>query len=146
VPRRAAAELAVVPRVPGRDRPEPPAELDPAEQRIWREVVDALPGHWLDPAGLLVVRRLAAQSAVAERQEARLRELRARGQDTDDEAAALAAQHGTLARNIGYLLTLLRATPRSQIRLRTAGAQAAQAPDWKPWEIRGRGATQTKAS
>src|SRR6516165_11023201 len=26
------------------------------DQRIWREVVDALPGHWLDSAGQLVLR------------------------------------------------------------------------------------------
>ena len=49
MPRKAAAELAVVPRVPGRGRPEPPADLDVLEQRVWREVVDALPGNWLDP-------------------------------------------------------------------------------------------------
>jgi hypothetical protein len=42
-----------------------------AEQRIWREVVDALPGHWFDSAGHLVLRRLAAQAALSERQEAR---------------------------------------------------------------------------
>jgi hypothetical protein len=28
---------------------------------------DALPGHWIDPAGQVVVRRLAAQAAVVER-------------------------------------------------------------------------------
>ena len=73
MPRKSVASLSVVPRVPGRGRPEPPADLDVLESRIWREVVDALPQHWLDTAGQLILRRLAAQAAVSERQEARLR-------------------------------------------------------------------------
>ena len=78
MPRKAAAELAVVPLVPGQGRPEPPPDLDPLEQGVWRDIVAALPGHWIDPAGQVVLRRLVAQAAVAERQEARLRQLRAR--------------------------------------------------------------------
>jgi hypothetical protein len=136
MPRKPAAALAVVPRVPGRGRPEPPADLDPLEQRIWREVVDALPGHWLDQAGQLVLRRLAAQAAVSERQEARLRLLRAQEQDGGEEAATLAAQHGVSAKNVAYLLVQLRATPRSQLRSRAAGSQMEQAPDSRPWEIK----------
>ena|SRR5215831_8564934 len=138
MPRKAAAELAIVPRVPGRGRPEPPVDLDPLEQRIWREVVDALPGHWLDTAGQLVLRRLTAQAAIAERQEARLRQLRAQGQDGGEEAGALAVQHGVSAKNVAYLLVQLRATPRShyQLRSRAAGSQMEQAPDSRPWDIR----------
>src|SRR5215831_874613 len=82
MPRKAAAELAVVPLVPGRGRPEPPPDLDPLEQGVWRDVVAALPGHWIDPAGQVVLRRLVAQAAVAERQEMRLRQLRGQEQDT----------------------------------------------------------------
>jgi len=136
MPRKPAAALVVVPRVPGRGRPEPPAGLDELEQRIWREVVDALPGHWLDRAGQLVLRRLAAQAAVSERQEARLRLLRAQEQDGGEEAATLAAQHGVSAKNVAYLLVQLRATPRSQLRSRAAGSQMEQAPDSRPWDIR----------
>jgi hypothetical protein len=136
MPRKAAAELAIVPRVPGQGRPEPPADLDVLEQRIWREVIDALPGHWLDRAGQLVLRRLVAQAAVAERQEVQLRQLRAQEQDGGEEAATLAAQHGVLAKNVAYLLTQLRATPRSQLRSRAAGSRLEQAPDSRPWEIK----------
>jgi hypothetical protein len=136
MPRKSSASLAIVPRVPGRGRPEPSADLDVLEQRIWREVIDALPGHWLDRAGQLVLRRLVAQAAVAERQEVQLRQLRAQEQDGGEEAATLAAQHGVLAKNVAYLLTQLRATPRSQLRSRAAGSQMEQAPDSRPWEIK----------
>jgi hypothetical protein len=135
MPRRSVTSLSVVPRIPGRGRPEPPADLDAIESRIWREVVDALPGHWLDTAGQLIL-RLAAPAAVSERQEARLRQLRAQDEDDNEEAAVLASQHGVMAKNVGYLLTQLRATPRAQLRSRTAGSRAQQAPEARPWEIR----------
>src|SRR5262249_36872722 len=85
--RKSAASLSVVPVLPGRGRPEPPADLDVLEQRIWREVVDALPSRWLDSAGQVILRRLVAQAAVSERQELRLRQLRAQQQDDGEEAA-----------------------------------------------------------
>jgi hypothetical protein len=132
MPRKSVASLSIVPRVPGRGRPEPPADLDALESRIWREVVDALPGHWLDTAGQLILRRLAAQAAVSERQEARLRQLRAQDEDDDEEAAILASQHGVMAKNVAYLLTQLRATPRAQLRSRAAGSRAQQAPETRP--------------
>jgi hypothetical protein len=134
--RKSAASLSVVPVLPGRGRPEPPADLDSIEQRIWREVVDALPGHWLDSAGRVVLRRLVAQAAVSERQELRLRQLRVQEQDGAEEAGALAAQHGVVAKNVAYLLSQLRATPRSRTVSRAAGSQIEQAPDSRPWDIR----------
>src|SRR6516165_8916185 len=136
MPRRSAASLGVVPVLPGRGRPEPPAGLDELEEQIWREVVDALPGHWLDSAGQVILRRLVAQAAVSERQELRLRQLRAQQQDDGEEAGALAAQHGVVAKNVAYLLSQLRATPRSQLRSRSAGSQMEQVPDSRPWEIK----------
>ena len=77
--RKSAASLSVVPIVPGQGRPEPPASLDALEQQIWRS--DALPAHWLDPAGQLILRRLVAQAAISERRAARLRQLRAQDRD-----------------------------------------------------------------
>ena len=136
MPRRSAASLGVVPVLPGRGRPEPPEDLDELEQRIWREVVDALPGHWLDTAGQVILRRLVAQAAVSERQEHRLRQLRAQQQDDGEEAGALAAQHGVVAKNVAYLLSQLRATPRSRVVPRAAGSRLEQAPDSRPWEIK----------
>jgi hypothetical protein len=99
-------------------------------------VVEALPGHWLDSAGQVILRRLVAQAAVSERQEFRLRQLRAQQQDDGEEAGALAAQHGVVAKNVAYLLSQLRATPRSRTVSRAAGPQIEQASDSRPWEIR----------
>ena len=71
--RNAAASLPLFgfcPFVPGQGgRPPPPPELDAVEARIWRAVVDALPA-----SGLIGrrdrLRRLCAQAAILERQEA----------------------------------------------------------------------------
>jgi hypothetical protein len=102
-------------------------------------VVDALPAHWLDPAGQQVLRRLVAQAVIAERREARLREFRAQGQDGSEDAAALAAAHGATAKTVAYLLGQLRATPRSRVVSRAAGPEVEQAPKSRLWEIQARG-------
>jgi hypothetical protein len=134
--RRSAAALSVVPLVPGGGRPPPPAGLDRLERRIWRDVVDALPAHWLDPAAQLVLRRLVAQAAIAERREARLRQLRAQGKDDGEDADTLAALHGVSAKIVAYLLGQLRATPRSRMVSRAAGPEVEGAPKFRPWDIR----------
>ena len=130
--------LSVVPQVPGEGRPKPPASLDALERRIWRDVVDALPAHWLDPAGQLILRRLVAQAAIAERRERRLRALRAVDQDAGEDAAELATLHGVSSKLVAYLLGQLRATPRSRVLSRAAGPQLEQAPRSRPWEIKAR--------
>ena len=137
--RKSAASLSVVPLVPGQGRPEPPANLDALERQIWRDVVDALPAHWRDFAGQLLLRRLVAQAAIAERREARLRQLRAQDQDSGKDADALAALHGVSSKTVAYLLGQLRATPRSRMVSRAAGPQFEQAPKSRPWEITARG-------
>ena len=134
--RQSAAALSVVPLIPGQGRPPPPAGLDRLERRIWRDVVDALPAHWLDPAAQLVLRRLVAQAAIAERREARLRQLRAQGKDDGEDADTLAALHGVSAKIVAYLLGQLRATPRSRMVSRAAGPEVEGAPKFRPWDIR----------
>jgi hypothetical protein len=135
---RSSAALAVVPvLVPGAGRPEPPPDLDPLEQRVWREVIAALPPHWVDPAGQLILRRLAAQAAIAERLEVRLRQLRAADQDSGEEAGVLTAKHDLAAKAVANMLAQLRATPRSRSVPRAAGTRVLQAPEWRPWEIKG---------
>jgi len=137
--RKSAASFQVVPLVPGQGRPEPPAGLDALEKRIWKDVVDALPAHWLDLAGQVVLRRLVAQAAIAERREARLRQLREQDLDAGEDADALAIMHGVTAKTVAYLLGQLRATPRSRVVSRAAGPQVEQAPKSKPWEIKASG-------
>ena len=136
---RRSAPSQISPIVPGYGRPLPPSGLDAVERRVWRDVVDALPDHWLDPAGQLILRRLVAQAAIAERREARLRQLRGQGSlDEEEELDALATLHSVTAKTVAYLLTQLRATPRSRMVARTAGPLVEQAPTTRPWEIKAR--------
>jgi hypothetical protein len=61
MPRRSAADLTLVPLVPGRGRPEPPKALDQVEARAWNDVVGRCHVH-----GILLVDP-AARSEVARR-------------------------------------------------------------------------------
>jgi hypothetical protein len=118
----------------GQGRPEPPPDRDELEQSIWRAVVDALPAHWVDRAGEIVLRRLVAQAAVAQRREARLRELRAVGRDIGEDADAVVAQHGVGAKLVAFLLGTLRATPKARERSRDAEPAVNRAAKFRPWE------------
>jgi hypothetical protein len=131
--RKSMSDLVVVP-LPGGGRPPPPADLDTVEQSIWKAVVDASPAYAIDPAAQLILKRLVAQAALCEQREVRLRALRAERPDDDEELTALATAHGNGAKVVTFLLTSLRATPRSKTRLRAADARAAKVPADRPWE------------
>ena len=129
MPRRSDADLSIVPMVPGRGRPEPPKALDPTEARAWNDVIDALPGQWVDLAGQIILRRTAAQVAIAERLEARLRDLAT--MSDDEEALAAEAE----------LAVMHRATSKSRHRLPDGVAGDAQEPHGRsrrPGQVRAR--------
>jgi hypothetical protein len=109
------------------------------ERQIWRDVIAALPDHWIDSAAQVVLRRLVTQAAIAERHEQRLRELRAQDQDDTEDAAELVVAHSIVAKTVAHLLRELRATPRARTAARAAGPQLDQAPKSRPWEIKARG-------
>ena len=123
--------------VPGRGRPEPPKALDQTEARAWNDIVDALPGQWVDLAGQVILRRAVAQIAVAERLEARLRDLATMGDDAEalQAEAELAVMHRATAKSVIAILTALRATPRSRMAAREGRAKFERGPAFRPWEI-----------
>jgi hypothetical protein len=138
MPRRSAADISIVPLLPGKGRPEPPKTLDPIEAQAWHDVVDSLPGHWLDPAGQLVLQQVVAQIALSQRLALRLRQLREA--EDDDEAlqveAQIATQHQAALRSTVIGLTSLRATPRSRANHRESQAKFARnVGARRPWEI-----------
>jgi hypothetical protein len=137
MPRRSNADISLVPMVPGRGRPEPPKALDMVEARAWNDVIDALPGHWIDAAAQIVLRRVAAQIAIAERVEARLRDLAMMGDDPEALAAeqALAGMHRETAKSVIHGLTALRATPRSRMAPREGRSKFERGAAFRPWEI-----------
>ena len=138
MPRRSAADISLVPMLPGKGRPEPPAELDPAEARAWRDVVDSLPDRWLDAAAGLVLRRVVAQIAVAQRLEERLRRLSEMADDPEalEAEKAVAAMHRETAKAVVNGMAALRATPRSRMTVRASQTRFERGPgSLRPWEI-----------
>jgi hypothetical protein len=137
MPRRSNADLSIVPLVPGRGRPEPPKALDPIEARAWNDVIDALPGQWIDAAASLILRRTVAQVAIAERVEARLRDLATMGDDPEalEAEQALAQMHRETSTSVIACLTALRATPRSRMAAREGRSKFERGAAFRPWEI-----------
>jgi hypothetical protein len=137
--KRSAADLSIVPLLPGRGRPEPPKSLDQTEAQAWHDVVDSLPGHWLDPAGQLVLQQIVTQIALSQRLALRLRQMREAGAD-DEEAleveAKLAVQHQAALRSTVIGMTALRATPRSRANHRESRVKFDRnVGAARPWEI-----------
>ena len=136
--RKSAAALSLAP-VPGAGRPRPPRGSDTIERHIWSAVVDSLPDRWCDQAAQEVLRRAVAQAAVARRLEHRLRKLRAQNRDRydDEEYVATVAAHREASKSAAYLLSHLRATPKSRMASREARAAVEQTPTTRPWQIKG---------
>jgi hypothetical protein len=138
MPRRSAADLSIVPLLPGKGRPEPPKALDQIEARAWNDVIDALPDRWLDPVGQLVLRRTVTQVAIAERLEERLRRLALIDFDAEalEAEKAVAAMHRETAKAVILGLTVLRATPRSRMAAREGRSRFERgAGALRPWNI-----------
>jgi hypothetical protein len=138
MPRRSAADISIVPMLPGKGRPAPPKALDQIEARAWNDVVDALPSQWIDAAAQMVLRRLVCQIAIAERVEARLRDLAMMGDDPEalEAERLLAAMHRETAKSVIHGLTALRATPRSRMAPREGRSKFDRgAGSFRPWEI-----------
>jgi hypothetical protein len=140
MPRKSAASAEITALLPGAGRLEPPSDLAPAEARAWRDIADALPGHWIDPGGgQAILRRVVAQVALAEHVEGRIRELLAGGVPEAKELASLTLTHSTLAKSIALLLGVLRATPKSRLTPRDASqalTPSRRSPATRPWEVR----------
>jgi hypothetical protein len=136
--RRSPPDLNIVPMIPGKGRSPPPRILDQTEARAWNDIIDALPGQWVDLAGQLVLRRVCAQVGVAERLEERLRRLATMEDDAEAMAAeeALAVMHRGALKAIVAGLTALRATPRSRMAPREGRNKYGQrALVSRPWDI-----------
>jgi hypothetical protein len=138
MPRRSVPELTIVPIVPGKGRPEPPKTLSRAEAQAWADIVDAMPAQWVDTAGQLILRRVAAQVAIAERLEDKLRLMAEApiNPETLEAEKLLGAIHRETTKAIANGLTALRATPRSRLSTRDGGSRTARRMNaFRPWEI-----------
>ena len=135
--RKSAATLSTAP-VPGSGRPNPPRGSDAIERSIWSAVVNSLPDRWCDASAQEVLRQAVAQAAVARRLEQRLRKLRAQNLDSpsDEEFATTVVAHREASKSATFLLSALRATPRSRAASREAKTAIERTPTTRPWLIK----------
>ena len=104
------------------------------------DIIDALPGQWVDAAAQLVLRRVAAQVAIAERVEARLRDLAMRDDDPEAlEAEQMLARHASRDLEVHHPWAVgLESNPAEPVH---GGARRSNPVDracsgpFRPWEI-----------
>ena len=66
MPRKPAAELSVVPLIPGEGRPPPPEDLTRREAEIWRSIVDPMPSRWFGRETWPLLRALCLHTVMLE--------------------------------------------------------------------------------
>jgi hypothetical protein len=128
------------PLIPGQ-RPNPPSELNAAQQAIWTSIVGRLPVGWFTGENLPMLRELARHIDFANSLAADSEEARASPGDPKDMLALLKA-HGYQTERIGNLSTKLRLTKASRFTrdAEAAAIAARNAPDGvNPWEDWGSG-------
>jgi hypothetical protein len=119
----------------GRERPAPPPKLSRADQELWRGMVDAAPGGWLDIPGQLLLKRVIALNRTVERHEARLQRMATMGGSLEDELLVSKA-HQNAVKSLTAALTALRVTPKSRAEPKIARTafERSSGPE-KPWNI-----------
>jgi hypothetical protein len=108
------------PIIPGQ-RPNPPPELNVAQQEIWTSIVGRLPVGWFSGENLPMMKELARHIDFANCLAAEIEQERASPNDPKEMLALLRA-HGYQTERIGNLSTKLRLTKASRY---TRGAEAA---------------------
>jgi hypothetical protein len=129
MPRRSAAALSTIP-VADLPRPPPPKHLPPAEAKIWTEIVQDLPPHWL-PAGSLPLLEVYVTAVVSMH---RLQEIMASAPEGSPRYSAARKMLRAESAMVVKLGKTLRLGPRhDRTALRTVG------PSVKPWDLGGGG-------
>jgi phage terminase small subunit len=111
--RKSAAELSVVPLIPGAQRrPEPPKEFTAAEAEVWRLTVGAMRPDWFGPETRPLLRGYCTQVWICQLLQERLR-----GLSVDDKNfARLTNLYVSATKTMLTLATKLRLTPQSRRR------------------------------
>jgi len=136
MPRHPAAELTVVPQLPG-TRPEPPADLTAREQQLWRDIVGSMPPNWFLLCVQPLLRQLIVHIINAEKLTAVARHV---WQITADiyfvERFDCQLQGQLIAESkiIAELAHKLRLTPSARSTLRAADFARRSTPQTRPWE------------
>jgi len=139
--RKSSAALAVVPISIEGYRPQPPAELRPAEVKVWKAIVASVPGGWFtranEPLLCAYCRHVVAGDKVSKMVEAE--------QARDEiDIAKLSRLLNMRLRESNAAMSLartMRLTQQAQMHPRTAGRAMTGAHggpklwDRKPWEI-----------
>jgi phage terminase small subunit len=123
------------PHRPRCSRPDAPYDLTDEQAELWRGVVDALPGAWIEPGALPVLAAYCRQATALRRLGALMHQAEREGDYDEAMHLALIKAHSGAAQALKTLATALRLTPQSRMRADAAGAKAGDGPRGpRPWE------------
>lgn len=149
---RSIPSAAAGPIIPGAERMDPPSELRPVEQKIWRRITGRLPAEWFtadnEPMLKELCRHVAFSDELALEMEAvrarrmeiaassePLKERTAQLSDATEELHGLMRLHCIQSERIGNLATKLRLTNQSRWQAAKADEQRMRATAGpRPWE------------
>ena len=137
MPRKSAAELAVVGAIIPGARPPPPDDLQPEEKTTWTTITASLSSDWFTACNLPMLKELCRHIAYADwlaQDITRLRKLEGNAKTEATLRDALRA-HGLQSERIANLSTKLRLTQRSRYARADAAGSATRdaSPYPKPW-------------
>jgi hypothetical protein len=110
-------------------RPEPPPALTPAQAKVWRKVVAAMPANWFRPEMLELLEAYAVLIDRWRGIRAGVNAMQASGVDADRFYKAV-RQETNMARSAMVMATKLRLTPRTAFHASKKKPVALR----KPWE------------
>ena len=136
MPRHPAAELTVVPQLPGTGRPEPPADLTAREQELWTDIVGSMPPHWFGPHIQPLLRQLILHIVNSELLATALRQIWATTAPIhfSERFEQLQQQLALEGKIIAAISQKLRLTPAARTTARAADFARRNTPRVRPWE------------
>jgi hypothetical protein len=131
---RKSAELRLLPKIPGQQRPEPP-DLPPAESEIWRAVIGAMPAGWFGPECQPLLRCYCSLLATCDVLAARV--VAAREETNWKLVDRLTKIHERQTKCATDLAGKLRLTPRSKTSVEmAANMRQVPQPGSRPWDMK----------
>ena len=135
--RKSADEIATanVVSFPQAERPKPPANLTPQQQRAWREIVEALPASWFPRETWPLLEQYVRHADQARRIAKLIEQARASEWSDGTYLKLLAAQRRE-TQALKSLASSLRLSQQARLRPETAARrrEGPGAGDKRPWE------------
>lgn len=130
--RPSVAELSLVPASAPGELPPPPADLSPAEAKLWTETVETKPADWFGPDSWPVLKEFCRAAVMCDAL-AKVAARAVRSKDTSSIKSVL-SMRDMEARRVASMATKLRLTQQSRYGPRAAETANNRTKGKRPWQ------------